>query len=420
LRRDELMRGRTPRLGEKLALAGLVILMLLGLGMVAVGLHSRGRSANASAQVLTDAHPAAGQFHANATMLSRCQTNGSFGCYEQAFGNIAFRQGPNKAFAELSTLLARNLPAVRADCHTITHLIGSATLARFHGNAAAAMGDGQTTCGSGFYHGLIEYALRGTSTRAQLVQKVKGLCSNRRALTTTFARYQCLHGLGHGVMIFSGDNLPWALSICDVLGNRWSEQSCSGGVFMQNFNLPDKLSPFQSQYVKKSDLLYPCDWVRTKFKFYCYLQITEHILYATNYDWKRTAAACASAPKPWSGICFQSFGRDASGYSNYHAAVANRYCHLTGTHLADCVYGVARDFTNNDANGSRAAGFCRLQTTSAMRGYCFYAVGTILDTLGGSSAALATRCAELTSRYAGECAGKLNIAEYKLITPMPG
>jgi hypothetical protein len=184
---------------------------------------------------------------------------------------------------------------------------------------------------------------------------------------------------------------------------------------MQNFNLPSKLSPFRSRFVKKSDLLYPCDTVRRKYKYYCYLQVTEHILYATHYDWKRTAATCAGAPKPWNDICFQSFGRDASGYSDYHAAIANRYCKLAGSHLADCVYGVARDFANNDANGERAAGFCRLQATSPMRGYCFYAVGTIMQTFGGTRSSLAAACAALTTDYAGECEGRLDATEYRLL-----
>ena len=119
--------------------------------------------------------------------------------------------------------------------------------------------------------------------------------------------------------------------------------------------------------------------MRAKYRFYCYLQITEHILYETHYDWKRTAESCAKAPKPWNGICIQSFGRDASGASHYKADVADDYCKLTGSQIAQCIYGVARDFANNDAGGTRAADFCNLQRAGTLRGFCFYAVGTILD-----------------------------------------
>jgi hypothetical protein len=206
--------------------------------------------------------------------------------------------------------------------------------------------------------------------------------------------------------------------MCGKLDGSWMQQSCSGGVFMQNFNLPSKLSPFKSTYVKKDDLLYPCNWVAGKYKFYCYLQITEHILYSTGYDWKKTAAICASAGKPWSGICFQSFGRDASGASAYKPATAYDYCSVTGPGLADCVYGVVRDFANNDTNGERAAEFCGLVPLN-VRGFCFYGIGTILSTFGHDKAWMTRTCRSLSKAYENQCRGMLTNAERRLITNVP-
>jgi hypothetical protein len=391
--------------------------LLLGGGAAAAPAADTPSGASTSANLAGIAHPAAGHFKPDGTAVADCKQS-DFTCYEQAFGNIAYRSGPTAALDLVTKMLAANDPAVRSDCHTITHAIGSATLARVHGDAASAMGQGSMVCGSGYYHGLIEYALEGATNTQQLIDKVKHMCSDHAALKTTFLLYQCVHGLGHGVMIFSGDNLPWALSMCSELGDRWSQQSCSGGVFMQNFNLPSKLSPFRSTFVKKNDLLYPCDWVSVKYKFYCYLQVTEHILYVTGYDWKTAASTCATAPRPWSGICFQSFGRDASGASRYDPASAYDYCTLTGAGLADCVYGAVRDFTNNDTNGTRAASFCALVPTD-LRGYCFYAIGTILGTFGHDSAWMASNCASLSTDYAKECQGILTNAERALITVVP-
>jgi hypothetical protein len=364
-------------------------------------------------------HPAAGQFEPDDTKLESCAET-DVACYEQGFGNLADGSGPEAALAELSTMLGQDVPAVRGDCHTIAHIIGSATLTRFRGDAASAMGYGSMICGSGYYHGLIEYALRGASTQTELVDKVKAMCSDTKSLNTTFLRYQCVHGLGHGVMIFSGNNLPWALSMCDKLADTWSQQSCSGGVFMQNFNPPNKLNPFRSSWVRKSDLLYPCDWVRVKYKFYCYLQITEHLLASTRYDWKRVAQLCESASKPWDGICFQSFGRDASGASRYRPEPAAKYCALAGAHIGDCVFGVARDFVNNDAKGERAAGFCRLVAT-AVRGVCFYGIGTILATFGLSQQETERTCDALAGRFAQQCLGFLSAADRRRLTSVtPG
>jgi hypothetical protein len=45
-----------------------------------------------------------------------------------------------------------------------------------------------------------------------------------------------------------------------------------------SFNLPTRMAPMQSRFVHERDLLYPCDWVRARYMYYCYLQVTEHVL----------------------------------------------------------------------------------------------------------------------------------------------
>src|SRR4051812_46276815 len=147
-------------------------------------------------------HPAAGKFKPDSTTVEQCKTGGGgdFTCWEQAFGNVAYNDGVLKAFEGLNGLLPQNNEAVRADCHTITRNGGSATLARCKGDGAEAIGSGgamqdATMCGSGFYRGLIEYALRAASSPKALVAKVTAMCPERKALKTTFQLYQCLHGL---------------------------------------------------------------------------------------------------------------------------------------------------------------------------------------------------------------------------------
>ena len=188
---------------------------------------------------------------------------------------------------------------------------------------------------------------------------------------------------------------------------------------MQNFNPPSCMSPFRSTYVRKNDPLFSCDWkgVAVRYKYYCYLQVTEHVLEATGYDWKRTATTCANADAPWSSVCFQSYGRDAAGASRYDPTAAYRLCGRTGDRLADCVFGVVRDFVNNDTNGRRGARFCGLVTTR-IRGYCFYGIGTILSTLGDRRL-LPHTCRALTRRYARECSGYLTPAQQKLVVVLP-
>ena len=321
----------------------------------------------------------------------------------------------------LNGLLQADNQGVRADCHTITHNIGSATLARYKGDAAEAIGSGgamqdATMCGSGFYHGLIEYALREAANPKELVAKVKGMCADAKALPTTFARYQCLHGLGHGVMIFSGDNLPWALGHV-----RQARRQLVGAV-MQRRRLHAELQPAGQA------LAVPVG-----------LREEERPALPVRLGARRSTSSTAtsrspstSSPRPTTtgrapprraprrrrrgtGSASSPTAATRRAPPHYHADVADGYCKLTGKQIAQCIYGVARDFANNDAGGTRAADFCNLQSAGTLRGFCFYAVGTILGTLGHPDSWIKSTCATLAGRYAPECAGKVDAAEFKLI-----
>ena len=168
---------------------------------------------------------------------------------------------------------------------------------------------------------------------------------------TDFIAYQCVHGLGHGLMIHTGLDLPLSLSICERLPTAWDQTSCDGGVFMENFSSSYGV---KSRFLRDNDPVYPCHAVAEKHKLYCYLQVTSRLLQTSGYDWKSTAQACARVEPNWRTTCFQSYGRDASGVARLDAAELVRLCNIPATQWrGECVYGAVRDIANNDA-GARA------------------------------------------------------------------
>ncbi len=156
-------------------------------------------------------------------------------CLEQAFGNLAFRNGPSRPWVVYEQKLVTD-PAVEKDCHRIAHFIGSASLERFHGNVAKTFAQGSSLCVSGYYHGILERAFLGITNKAGLERKARGLCLADGIRRRGFLDYQCRHGLGHGLMIQSGYDLPLALDICARLGTGWDQKACASGAFMENIN----------------------------------------------------------------------------------------------------------------------------------------------------------------------------------------
>ena len=336
-------------------------------------------------------------FEPNSTTVASCAKKSGFGCYRQAFGNLVFREGPTKALATVQTD-STTIPGVRADCHQIVHAVGHAALAYYHDNAGEALAHGAMTCNSGYYHGVIELSIAGLP-RSKIVPIVRKLCANTSIANNTFLLYQCVHGLGHGLMIYSGDDLPYSLKVCDRLTTSFDQVACTGGVFMQNL----ATGMISSRYVKPHDPIYPCTIVSQKHKYYCYLQVTERILQVVGYNWTKVADWCRRSERGWVATCFQSMGRDASGFTVYRPEKTLSICARAGDMAGECIYGAARDYGNNYAGGKEAAALCR-QSDTRFQARCYEGIGTILGALHTYEQGRRAACAAVTpKRYERDC-----------------
>ncbi len=343
---------------------------------------------------------ATGPFHPSDLELRDCRGS-DLACLEQAFGNATYADGPAAALARLETAM-RDDADVAAGCHRIAHRMGAAALLRFKGRVAAAFVAGSPTCASGFYHGIVERAFAGAGPR-DLPVAARRLCQDAGIVRTTFLRFQCLHGLGHGLMIHTGYDLPGSLRACDGVGDVFVRDSCTGGVFMENFGTSYAV---RSRYVRDSDPMYPCNVVAERHKRSCYGLVTINLLRIERRDLRKVAEGCErSGEQRWIRVCFESFGRDVSAIVRHVAPRARAVCRLARDGEADCLRGVAQEITNSDAGGRRAGAFCAIVRIRA-RGRCFEGVGAVLAAVTPDPVKLraACRAAARTARWAGRCA----------------
>jgi hypothetical protein len=379
-----------------------VLLAAAGSLLLAVGLVGVlwARSGGESGRPLDDGtlHPVAGSFEPDETDLEGCGND--FRCLEQAFGNLTFRNGPASAI-RLFDKEIRTDPEVERNCHRIAHTIGSAALARFDGNVGRAFTAGSAICSSGYYHGLLERAFAGLSSDEELARAASRVCDEAEITRTTYFHYQCIHGLGHGLMITTAYDLPYSLSVCDRLATSWAQVSCTGGVFMENISSSYDI---ESRWLKDDDPVYPCNTVTRAHKQYCYLMVTSRILELNGYDWRATAAECSRVERGWVDVCFQSYGRDASGFSRRSVPRVLSLCRLAGRGQRECLYGAARDMANDYARAGarRAASLCS-RASRPVRARCFYGIGTILGTFASTSAERTALCRSVSTAYLGAC-----------------
>jgi hypothetical protein len=269
----------------------------------------------------------------------------------------------------------------------------------FRGKVGKAFAGGSASCWSGYYHGVLERAFSGVpESRVSAVART--LCVDSEIRRTAFVAYQCVHGLGHGLMIYTDYDLPRSLRICDALSGSWDQVSCTGGVFMENISSSYGV---KSRWLKDDDLIYPCNVVKERHKIYCYLMVTSRILPAVGYDFRRTAAFCRRSEPAWVATCYQSLGRDASGQTRQDPSRIAEICRLAGAGEGDCLYGAARDITSNYADPLRAGELCR-NAPARHRDRCFFGIGTIIGSIEATDAARRAACLEVGARYASACA----------------
>ena len=405
---------RRPRLSRlTLALATLAVLLIAAAVAAAVVARDEDDAPPAAAHdgAATE-HPVAGQFKPDDTRLEDCD-EGDRACLEQAFGNLVYEDGPERALARFDEAIASD-PAVEAGCHRIAHTMGSAALASLDGNVSEAFARGSASCWSGYYHGILERAFTGVSSRDEMGAAARRLCSDLEEGSSTFLLYQCVHGLGHGLMIRTGYDLPFSLSICDRLATEWDQTSCTGGVFMENISTSYGV---KSKWVRDDDGVYPCPVMKERHKLYCYLMVTSRVNELNGYDWKKTAETCARVERDWVSTCFESYGRDASGFSRQNPREVDRICRFAKSYAVSCVYGAARDMTSNYANGRRASELCKL-SARPLRAQCFYGIGTILGNLATTEADRRRSCREIAPRpYLASCLSGTGVRVSGVVEP---
>ena len=286
--------------------------------------------------------------------LPECASN--FDCYQIYYQDVTKKFGVTSAFAQLKKQYSQN-NYVQAQCHPLTHVIGQSAV-DLYSTLSEAYTKGDSFCWSGYYHGLMEGMVFKLG-KTNFPKMLNEICSDLPGKAVySFDYFNCVHGLGHGVMVFTNTELFDSLKLCDTFNGQWEKTSCYGGVFMENV-IVDNKNHF-TKYLKKDDLLYPCNAVETPYKEQCYLMQTSYILKQNNGDFRNTFALCSKADDDFRDTCFQSLGRDASSRSNYVIGNIKNICSL-GTDFdqqSNCVIGAVKDVTSYYHSGKQATELC--------------------------------------------------------------
>jgi hypothetical protein len=233
------------------------------------------------------------------------------------------------------------------------------------------------------------------------------------AFETSFGIFECLHGVGHGLLAYLNYDLPETLATCNEFPDSFSRSSCAGGVFMENVVTGQGIGAtgnvHDTQWVNQTDYHFPCNAIEPDYDtlFQCYQMQTSWMLTLSGYDFNTVAQECLNAPEHLISVCYKSFGRDAAGHTLRNPEKIIQLCNLlpdTTSYRNDCVVGalnVIIDFWG-PALSNQASEFCAL-TIGKNKNICYQ---TLASRLSGIFTEIAKRdaiCTTFEKEYQNLC-----------------
>ncbi|TSC87027.1 MAG: hypothetical protein G01um10148_132 [Parcubacteria group bacterium Gr01-1014_8] len=285
------------------------------------------------------------------------QDSTHFECLERYYSALVTLNGVTAAFDDLRMRQEKD-EFIRDQCHPLAHVIGRAA-AMLYPSVCEAFNDGDATCWSGYYHGVMETTAENIG-RDGIEQQLNDMCAGIPRDGNNWLHYfYCVHGLGHDIMAILNDELFESLEICDTLRGSWERDSCVGGAFMENV-IADH-SGHKTKYLDAERPLYPCTDVQERFKEQCYLNQSSYMLKILGGDFVQAFDLCGSAGEPYANRCYESLGRDAVSYGKSEPSLIFELCDkaITDEQRAHCVIGVV-DFLVTYEPKEHAEQFCAI------------------------------------------------------------
>ena len=242
-------------------------------------------------------------------------------------------------------------PSLMRSCHSLVHEIGRSAYLRY-GDFAKAMSFRNEECNSGYLHGVIEETL---AKSPQPLKEIKAICSSYNG--ETYLAWECYHGIGHGLMLVTDNDLPRSIDYCGELKTHFMQENCANGVYMENFNTDQKIHI--SHYLDPQHPFVPCETQPNELQGLCYTYAPIYFLSLYPNQYEKALSWCLNAPDGNKDACISGVGSQLMKEQLYNANIVEKECNKAqfGTQGA-CIAGAATLMANNYGRIDEANTFC--------------------------------------------------------------
>lgn len=259
--------------------------------------------------------------------------------------------GPQDALQQLRIAAAAD-ERVSRSCHSLAHSLGHQAYIEYAGFAEAMLYQDEI-CNSGYLHGIIEAHFSDLSDVFTALQTICAAYSEQ-----SFVSWQCYHGVGHGLMFYTANDLPEAIRLCETYATDFARTSCLNGVFMENFNADSEVHT--SEFVRPDDPFFPCATQTPEHKVLCYTYAPSYYIrvhpgaYAQALDW------CTGGEQEFVPYCIHGVGSQAMKDNIQHPEVVEKLCsQAPGEQSQACIGGMTSLYINHFGQIEPAQELCQ-------------------------------------------------------------
>jgi hypothetical protein len=231
---------------------------------------------------------------------------------------------PKVALARVRVLITQDAVVSRS-CHQLVHELGRRAFAKY-ADFAEAIKFHDEVCNSGYLHGVIE--ARFSKPGEDVFAAMRTVCRAYRP--NTFLGWQCHHGVGHGLMYYTGNDLPRALTICDSYRQAFARSACFNGTFMENFNFLAQLTIERrgqpSRLSREEDPAVSCNEQEARHKEDCFLYAPTYFLALHDRDYPSALRWCLGVRPEFREVCARGVGGEMVKEHNSAPKLVEKTC----------------------------------------------------------------------------------------------
>lgn len=266
-----------------------------------------------------------------------------YGTIDVKLRRLVETKGVSEAVSYLDTTVKAD-PALEDLCHGLSHVIGETAYQRF--GYEEALQFESDVCGSGYVHGVIESYLL---TVEDIASEILTLCPANAP--------KCYHGIGHGLMYRSRNDLPGSLALCDTLPLRKDKIQCAEGVFMENVEADPVSHP--TDYLRAGDPFFPCRGQSDIYEGVCAFYAPRSFLHEHPRAYEDAFAWCETVEEGPRDACVKGVGEIAVKQNITDPLFVEHICDLAVPERRHyCIQGMVSYFIVHHGATSKARALC--------------------------------------------------------------